>query len=189
MGEEGTMRKHSLVIPVILLFAMTAIQAAEYYQKVKKDKRRGEPTEEMALVYVFRPAVVGGAIKTWTFADEKLLGVSKKTAYYFGLVPEGKHIFWSKAENTSPLELEVKGGETYFLKQSIRMGFGKARVKIQQIDEVEAEKYFKKCSFVELTEEGKIRGAEIAANRLERAHTKIEKQKQLKDEKEGDGLN
>jgi len=62
-------------------------------------------------------------------------------------------------------------------------------VKIQQIDEVEAEKYFKKCSFVELTEEGKIRGAEIAANRLERAHTKIEKQKQLKDEKEGDGSN
>ncbi len=70
------------------------------------------------------------------------------------------------------------------MKLSIRMGFGKARVKIQQIDEVEAEKYFKKCSFVEITEEGKLRGAEIAANRLERAHKKIEEQKQLKEEKE-----
>ena len=47
------MRKHSLVIPVILLLSVTAIQAAEYYQKVKKEKRRGEPTEDMALVYPF----------------------------------------------------------------------------------------------------------------------------------------
>ena len=49
------------------------------------------------------------------------------------------------------------------------MGFGKARVKLSQIDEAEARKYLRKASFCEPTPEGKARAAEIVANRMERA--------------------
>ncbi len=171
------MRKYMIAMFVAVLAVLSAAEAAEYYTKHKGDRRKGEPTEEMALVYVFRPAVVAYAIKTWTFADEQLIGVSKPKGYYFALVPPGKRIIWSKAENTSAIELELEAGETYYFQTMIRMGFGKARVKLEQVDETRAEKFFKKCSYCEPTDEGRARALEIIANRLDRAGNKAAERK------------
>ena len=121
--------------------------------------------------------MVGAAIKTWAFADDQFIGVSKSKGYYYALVSAGKHTFWSKAENTSGVEVEVHAGETYYFKTAIRPGLGKARVKMTQIDEAEAKKYLGKCSYCEPTEEGRQRAAEIAANRMERAEKSAEKKK------------
>lgn len=156
----------------------TTAHAAEYYTKHdKSDQRRGEPDEEHALVYTFRPAaMVGAAIKTWVFADDELMMVSKPKAYSFALVPAGKRLFWTKSENTSALEMEVEAGETYFLRVGIRPGIGKARAVIKQIDEAEAQRYFKKCGYVEPTEAGFAQAVEIAANRKHRAVNKAAKQ-------------
>jgi hypothetical protein len=160
--------------------------AAEYYTKDKQNKSRGEPTEDMALVYVFRPATLGAAIKTWAFADDQFLGVSKSKGYYFAHVPPGKHIFWSKAENTSALELNVEAGHTYYFKQAIKMGFNKARVKMIQIDETEAEKLIDKCGYTKPTEAGRQRAEEIAANRMDRAENKAAKKKEKQATREDD---
>jgi len=163
-----------LLAPLIL--SATA-HAAEYYTKHdKSDQRRGELEQGHALIYVFRPATVGAAIKTWAFADEELMMVSKPKAYSFAQVPAGKRLFWTKSENTSALEMEVEAGETYYLKVAIRPGLGKARAKILQVDEAEAQKYFQKCSYVEPTEAGLARAVEIAANRHDRAVNKAAKQ-------------
>lgn len=163
---------------LIVLFALTSAAAGEFFVKHKGDKRRAEPEEGMALVYVFRPATMGAAVKTWAFVDEELLGVCRAKGYFFAQVPPGRHIFWGKAENTSAVELEVEAGRTYYFKKSIRVGFNKAQVKLVQIDEAEAEKYFQKCSFTEPTEEGRARAAEIAANRMDRAKNKAAKRKE-----------
>jgi hypothetical protein len=175
------MRRIITIAMVVLLSAVLTVQAAEYYTKDKVNEKRGEATDEMALVYVFRPAMVGAAIKTWMFSDEQLIGVSKAKAYSFALVPEGKHIFWSKAENTSALEIEVKAGETYYFQQKILMGFNKARVKLVPIDESKVGKFFKKCRYVEPTAAGLHRGEEIVANRLDRAKAKVAKNKDSQD--------
>lgn len=164
-------------VMVCLLAALAVcatVQAAEYYTKHdKNDQRRGEPQEGHALVYVFRPATMGYAIKTWAFADDDLLMVSKPKAYSFAQVPAGKRLFWTKSENTSAIELDVEAGQTYYLKIKIKMGFGKARAAILHIDEAEAEKYFQKCSYVESSETGRARAVEIVANRKQRALNKV----------------
>ena len=66
---------------------------------------------------------------------------------------------------------ERSGGEV------VQMGVGKARVKMVQIDAAAAEKFFDKCGYVEPTEEGRQRAAEIAANRQDRAIASAEKKK------------
>ena len=63
------MRKVIIVAGIAVLLLATIVQAAEYYTKHKGDHRRVEPEEGMALIYVFRPAVVGAAIKTWTLRE------------------------------------------------------------------------------------------------------------------------
>jgi len=163
------MRKSIVVMVLILVSALSVVQAGEYYTKHKGDKREGEATADSGLVYVFRPAVTGAAIKTWSFADDRFLGVTRAKGYSFGLVPEGRRVIWSKAENTSAIELEVEGGRTYYFKTAIRPGLSKARVKLVQISEAEAKKYLKKCSYCEPTDAGRARAAEIAANRLNKA--------------------
>ncbi len=165
-----------IVFMLVALIPCVAVFAAEYYNKFdKSDQRRGAPEEGHALVYVFRPATVGAAVKTWAFADDTLMMVSKPKAYSFAQVPAGKRLFWTKSENTSALELEVEAGKTYFLKVKIKMGLAKARARILQIDEKEAQDYFEKCSYVEPTEEGLTRAVEIVANRKDRAENKAAK--------------
>ena len=165
------MRRLVVVTSILLLSAITTVPAGEYFVKHKGDKRQGTPTESEALVYVFRPASVGAGVKTWTFADDQFLGVSRAKGFYYGLVPAGAHVVWAKAENTSGLEVDLQPDQTYYFKTAIKMGWGKARVKLIQIDEAEAQKYLKKCSYTEPTESGRLRAAEIAANRLDRAET------------------
>jgi len=169
------MRKLVSVTLLILCASLVATQAAEYYTKHKGDERRAEPDEGMALVYVFRPASAGGAIKTWSFADDELIGLSKAKGYYFAQIPPGKHLIWSAAENTSGLDVELEAGETYYFQTAIRMGIGKARVKLVPATETEAEKFFKKCSYTEPTEEGRLRAVEIAAKRQEHAESSATK--------------
>ena len=98
--------------------------------------------------------------------------VSKPKAYSFAQVPAGKRLFWTKSENTSALELDVEAGKTYYLQVKIKMGLAKARAQILQIDATKAEKFFAKCSYVEPSEEGLARAAEIVANRKHRAVNK-----------------
>ena len=171
------MRKFFIGLTAMLVASVTVAYAAEYFTKDKTNKPRGEPTDDQALVYVFRPATMGAAIKSWAFADDQFLGVSRAKGYYFALVPPGVHVFWAKAENTSGLEVEVVAGETYYFKVAIRMGFGKARVKLVQIDAAETERWFGRCGYVVPPEAGRERAAEIAANRLDRAIKNAEKKK------------
>jgi len=164
-----------IVIGIVTLLTVTTAFTAEYYTKFKGDNRRGEVTDATALVYVFRPAMVGGAIKTWTFADDQFIGVSKSKGYFFAQVPTGKHLMWSKAENTSGIEVELEGGQSYYFKNTIKMGFNKARVKLIQITEQDAEAFFAKCAYCEPTDEGRQRATEIATNRMDNAQRNAEK--------------
>jgi hypothetical protein len=154
------------------LLAVALAGAGEYAVKDKKNKKMGEPTEDMALVYIFRPSALGAAIKFWVFADDQVIGITRGKSYAFALVPEGSHLFWAKAENTSTLEMEVVGGRTYYLKTAVRMGFGKGRVQLSIASEGEAKKTLEKGGYMYLTEAGKRRAAEIAANRMDRAERK-----------------
>ena len=161
---------------VVALVLSSPALAAEYYTKhAKSHDVRLEPEEGHAVVYVFRPATVGAAIKTWAFADDDLIMVSKARAYSAVQVPAGTHLFWTKSENTSALELEVEAGKTYYLKVKIKMGINKARAKLIEATEEEAQKYFSKCTYVEATPAGLERAQEIVANRKGRAEKKAEK--------------
>lgn len=172
------MRKVSLVLAAVLLASASQVWAGDFFTKDKVDKPRGEPDEGMALVYVFRPANIGAAIKTWAFADDQFLGVSRANAYYFAQVPPGKHVFWAKAENTSGLEVEVEAGKTYYFKTALRVGLAKARVKMVQLDAATAETLFDQCGYVVPTDEGRQRAVEIASNRQDRAERSAERRKQ-----------
>jgi hypothetical protein len=87
-------------------------------------------------------------------------------------VPAGRHVFWSKAENTSALELVVEAGATYYLKLKMKPGFNMPRAKLSVVDRADAEEHLESCARVTATGEGQARAAEIVAHRLDRAERK-----------------
>jgi len=165
------MRKTMLTLAVLGLLTGPSVLAGDLYTKHKKSEPTfGEPAADKALVYVIRPSTVGAAIRTWAFYDDELIGVTRGRGYTFAHVPPGERLFWAKAENTSALRLEVEAGKTYYFHSQIVPGLAKARVKLVPIDETKAAKFLRKCGWAEPNDAARVRGAEIIANKLDKAN-------------------
>ena len=124
-------------------------------------------------MYIVRPAKMGMAIRIWAFADEAVLGMTKGRTFTHAYVDPGTHIFWARAENVSAVEYTVEAGRTYYLKQKVKMGGFKARVRVEFLSDDEGLKALKKCGkHSTLTEAGKARGAEIVVEKYSTAKEK-----------------
>lgn len=104
-----------------------------------------EPAPEKALVYVLRPASMGGKIQTKLGVDGHWAGVNRGKSYFFVELPPGEHYLCSKAENTSVLALGVEAGKTYYVEQKVKMGFMKARNQLALLKEAEGKEKLAKC--------------------------------------------
>ena len=129
------MRRMLTVLAVAAIIAGYPVVAGKDFLERHKEHVMGKPTDDQALVYIIRPQFLGTAIRFWAFADDQFLGLTRGKSYTFALVPEGSHLFWSKAENILSIEMEAVGGQTYYFKQSVRMGGMKARVMLSPMSE------------------------------------------------------
>jgi hypothetical protein len=168
------MKKTRFMFLLLILVAFAPrLMAGDLFVKHEKSESPDiKPDSGNALVFFVRPSSMGFAIKTWAFVDDAPVGVTKAKGYVVAEVEAGQHLFWSKAENVSALEMEVEGGKTYYLKQSPRFGVMKARVKLVPLDAKPGKKALSKCRYYELTDEGWVRGTEIAAERIAKAEKK-----------------
>lgn len=168
------MKSHRTVLFVTICALLIALPAAaDDFFTATATSETGEPTESEALVCFVRPAFGGKAIRFWAFADETPIGVTRGKRFTCGLVPAGEHIFWSKGENLSAKTLTVEAGTTTFIKQAVRMGGLKARVKLVLLSEQEGLEALAKCKKrTELTAAGTARAQEIAAEKWGRAQEK-----------------
>lgn len=103
------------------------------------------PQPDMALVYVVRPAGVGGAIRMPVTCDGTPIGSTNGKRYIYAFVKPGKREFISKAENKDELVLVIEAGKTYFFEQKVQMGFIMARNQLERLDETQGRKKLAKC--------------------------------------------
>ena len=188
------MTRHGTWTTVAILCCVVGLGAAQGQDEDKKDEEGfveftkdhplGEARPDKALVYVVRPTSAAFRIKSWFLYDDQVLGVNRGSSYFFAHVDPGKHVFWSKSENVDAVELEVQAGKTYYLQQHVRMGGLKARTKLEVLDEATGQERLAKCSkHGVLTETGKARGAEIAAEYEDRTAEDLERRAKKEQDK------
>ncbi len=168
----------SLVLGAVCLVLLSGGQAAaaeeDYAVRVQAGERPG-PVADKALVFVVRPAKVGMAIRMWAFADDTVLGLTKGDTYAHAYLDPGMYTFWSRAENVSAVVHTVEAGKTYYLKQAVRIGGMKARVHVEFLSDEEGEYVLGRCNqHSTLTDAGRARAAEIAAEKQEIAKEKAD---------------
>jgi len=164
-----------VVVSLLCVLLMAAVLPAG--DKDYAVREEGGPTSEAkpdkASVYIVRPSNVGGAIRIWAFADDTLLGMTKRKTYTHAYFDPGTYLFWSRAENVSAIEHTVEAGRTYYFKQKVKLGALKARVRAEFLSENEGLAALKKCKmYSTLTEAGKARGEEIATEKYSTAQEK-----------------
>jgi hypothetical protein len=143
------------------------------YTNEEESSARAEPREGFATVYVVRKATMGAAIYFWTFADEQLLGVTRGPGYTWAYLEPGRYTIWSHAENVSGLTLDVEADRAYYVRQTALVGFGKARVRTEIVDEQEWLDLMRKAKRISTpTEAGLVKAREIADEHLGLAREK-----------------
>jgi hypothetical protein len=98
-----------------------------------------------ASIYVYRNEGMGSAIKFGVYLNEQPVGQNAAKTYLQFNVDPGKHKIRGHAENNSEIELDAKAGQTYFIWQEVKMGFGSARNQLQLVDEATGKKGVNQC--------------------------------------------
>jgi len=175
MGRpEARNRPLGVLLACVLVGAAATLPAVARDESPEEDgpllqfdrtELRGEVLPDKALVYVLRPASMGMLVKSWFFVDDEVLGANKGSSYFFAHVDPGQRTLWSKMENVDALELELEPGETYFLVQRLRMGWTKARTRLELVEVDRGEKMLARCGKrATLTDAGRDRGVELVTD-------------------------
>lgn len=87
---------------------------------------------DKGLVYIYRSASFKGAAVSYDVHvkhnnNDKVVTKLKNGGYYPYFADAGENEVWAKTEAKSSVTLDVKPGQTYFVKGGIRMGFAVGR--------------------------------------------------------------
>jgi hypothetical protein len=83
------------------------------------------------------------------------MGYTRGSQYIYFFAEPGQHTIFSKAENWAEVIVEVKAGETIFLKQDASIGIVMARNNIGIIQDLEGKYYVKNSSLGTIIKERK----------------------------------
>ncbi len=112
-----------------------------------------------AIIYVVRPSSSASLIRFNVFVDDKEdnseMGYTRGTQYIYFIVKPGNHTIMSKAENWSELFVDVKAGETVFLKQEAAIGFVIARNELTRIPDFEGKYHIRHTALGTIIKEKK----------------------------------
>lgn len=108
------------------------------------------PEAGKAIVYVVRPATIGGLVRFNVFVDdqkpESEMGYTRASQYvYFNLMP-GDHKILSKAENWAETNVSAKAGDIIFIQQDPSMGIIMARNSLFKLQDYEGKYHVKTLS-------------------------------------------
>ena len=135
---------------IVFLICSLIFTISVFGQEVQQNKdsiaKSLTPIGGKAIVYIVRPTGFGFLIRMKLYCDSIFIGSTMAQNYVYLAVDSGKHIFISKSENKSKLELLVEPGKIYYLKQQVKMGFLYAETSLKLLDEAEGKKYLNKCT-------------------------------------------
>lgn len=108
------------------------------------------PETDKAMIYVVRPAALGGLVRFNVYVDDRLpdseMGYTRSAQYIYFNVKPGKHRLFSLAENWAEIEIDVKPNEILFIEQNPEIGFLYARNSLLKIEDYQGKYHLKSLS-------------------------------------------
>lgn len=131
-----------ILLGVVLLLSSCA-SLGPAYQKADKIP------EGAGLVYLYRPSsFVGGGVSYDIKVGETVITTLYNGGYYSYFAKPGEVEFWAKTESKSSVTLDVKAGQTYYLKGTVGVGFFVGRPHLMVVSTDVGEKEIVECKLI-----------------------------------------
>lgn len=105
------------------------------------------PEPGQAMVYVVRPAHLGGLIRFNVFLNDQEpqseMGYTRAAQYIYFSVPPGEHKVYSKAENWAEAAISAKAGDVIFIQQEPTIGLIMARNNLFRLEDLQGKYHVK----------------------------------------------
>lgn len=112
-----------LFIYVVLITGCASVHLASTNVS-ENAKQFNPPAQDKAGLYIYRPSVLGMALKKDIWVNEECVGQSASKVFFYYEVPGNKeHMIVTESEfSPNELRLSVIGGVNYFIEQYIKLG-------------------------------------------------------------------
>lgn len=120
------------------MLAVAGPSAAQQEVIATKSGPLASPAPGKGLVVFFRPgSLMGAALGCTVHEGEQEVARLGSGKFYAVTAEPGKHVYFTKAETTDRLNLEVEDGETTFVKCKLGMGIAAGRPNLSPSDRAE----------------------------------------------------
>jgi hypothetical protein len=105
------------------------------------------------LVYIYRPSkAIGGGVSfdihTGTKEEDHEVTTLKNGGYFPLYTPPSELTLWAKTESEASVTLDVKEGETYYVKGTVGVGFFVGRPRLEVVDSETGAREVKECNLL-----------------------------------------
>ncbi len=96
------------------------------------------PPHDKAALYIYRNSFAGQALKKSVSIDGKVIGETANNTYFYQLLSPGAHTLATESEfSDNAISLDAKAGQTYFVRQAIKMGAFVGGAKLEVVSTAE----------------------------------------------------
>jgi len=142
------MKKHLIKVVnysffLLLFFVTGCASLGPVYSKVDKIP------DNSGLVYFYRPSsFVGGGVSYDIKNGDTVITTLYNGGYYPYYSAPGEKEFWAQTESKSSITLDVKTGQTYYVKGEVGVGFLVGRPHLMVVASEVAEKEIVECKLI-----------------------------------------
>jgi len=122
---------------------------------VSNSAKNLNPSEDKAIVYVFRTSSLGFAVGLDVDCNNKDLAVFYPKKFYLCVLEPGKYLFTGHGENEEELIVNIEANKKYYIEAIPQMGFLSARIELKQLDKIEGNRKVQKCKLIGMNAEAK----------------------------------
>ena len=143
---------------VLILLTLTALSylggcATVPMASVENDNARkvfSSPPQDIAGLYIYRNSTFGSALKKTVFIDGESIGETAPMTYFYKDIKPGFHELSTESEfSNNNFELDVKGGQNYFVRQYIKFGVVVGGANFELVSEEEGKQGVLECKLAQ----------------------------------------
>ena len=140
------------LIPIMVLtyFATSCASTSKAPESKSNEAKSFEAPGDKGTVYLYRTGrAVGAAGQLSVKVNSTDAGGTGPGTFFRWDLKPGTYTFASSTgESSAVVQLEVKAGQVYYLRQDARLGVGKGRVTIKEVDSKKGQDEVKGCKLL-----------------------------------------
>ena len=146
------LKKFLWLIPIVVLiyFTTSCASTSKAPESKSNEAKSFEAPDDSGTVFLYRTGRAVGAAGQLSVKINSIDagGTGPGTFFRWDLNPGTYTFSSSTGESSAVVQLDVKAGQVYFIRQDARMGLDKGRVSMKEVDSKKGQKEVKGCKLL-----------------------------------------